>query len=103
VSDEREGESVQGNAACAQVVLHKGRQTESYYIVRRDVCSNIPAWQIVKANGISTQMNLEKFACGQYMYNLINRDKELSKQVIIWVDRLNATHENAPMTGQSDS
>ena len=44
--------------------------------VRYIACSNIPAWQIVKANAISTQMNLERFACGQYLYNLINRDIE---------------------------
>ena len=44
--------------------------------VRYIGCSNIPAWQIVKANAVSTQMNLEKFSCGQYMYNLINRDIE---------------------------
>jgi aryl-alcohol dehydrogenase-like predicted oxidoreductase len=39
-------------------------------------CSNIFAWQILKANGISALLNLEKFVCGQYMYNLINRDAE---------------------------
>ena len=39
-------------------------------------CSNLPAWQFVKANAVSQQMNLEKFVCGQYMYNLINRDIE---------------------------
>jgi len=44
--------------------------------VRYIGCSNLPAWQIVKANAVSTRMNLEKFACGQYMYNLINRDIE---------------------------
>ena len=45
--------------------------------VRYIGCSNLPAWQIVKANAVSTQMNLEKFACGQYMYNLINRGIEI--------------------------
>lgn len=44
--------------------------------VRYIGCSNLPAWQIVKANGVGTQMNLEKFSCGQYMYNLLNRDVE---------------------------
>ncbi len=39
-------------------------------------CSNIFAWQILKANGISALLNLEKLVCGQYMYNLINRDAE---------------------------
>lgn len=44
--------------------------------VRYVGCSNLPSWQIVKANAVSRQMNLEKFTCGQYMYNLINRDIE---------------------------
>ena len=39
-------------------------------------CSNIFAWQILKANGISAKLNLEKLVCGQYMYNLINREAE---------------------------
>jgi aryl-alcohol dehydrogenase-like predicted oxidoreductase len=39
-------------------------------------CSNLPSWQIVKANAVSARLNLEPFACGQYMYNLINRDIE---------------------------
>ncbi len=39
-------------------------------------CSNIFAWQILKANGISALLNLEKLTCGQYLYNLINREAE---------------------------
>ena len=39
-------------------------------------CSNIFAWQILKANGISALLNLEKFTCGQYLYNFINREAE---------------------------
>jgi aryl-alcohol dehydrogenase-like predicted oxidoreductase len=39
-------------------------------------CSNIFAWQILKANGISALLNLEKLVCGQYLYNLINREAE---------------------------
>jgi len=44
--------------------------------VRYIGCSNLPAWHIVKANAVSARMNLETFACGQYMYNLINREIE---------------------------
>jgi aryl-alcohol dehydrogenase-like predicted oxidoreductase len=43
-------------------------------------CSNIFAWQIAKATGISARMNLEKLAAGQYLYNLIHR--ELEREVI---------------------
>lgn len=39
-------------------------------------CSNIFAWQILKANGISGLFGLEKLVCGQYLYNLINREAE---------------------------
>jgi len=39
-------------------------------------CSNIFAWQILKANGISALFNLETLTCGQYLYNLINREAE---------------------------
>ncbi len=39
-------------------------------------CSNIFAWQILKANGISALYNLERLSCGQYLYNLINREAE---------------------------
>jgi aryl-alcohol dehydrogenase-like predicted oxidoreductase len=39
-------------------------------------CSNIFAWQILKANGISALFNLEKLTCGQYLYNLIIREAE---------------------------
>jgi len=39
-------------------------------------CSNLFAWQILKANGISALYNLEKLVCGQYLYNLINREAE---------------------------
>jgi len=39
-------------------------------------CSNLHAWQILKANGISRLMNLEPLVCGQYQYNLIIRDVE---------------------------
>jgi len=44
--------------------------------VRYIGCSNLPAWQIVKANAVSARLNLETFVCGQYRYNLINRDLE---------------------------
>jgi aryl-alcohol dehydrogenase-like predicted oxidoreductase len=39
-------------------------------------CSNLFAWQMVKANGISERMNLEKLVVGQYLYNLIHREPE---------------------------
>jgi aryl-alcohol dehydrogenase-like predicted oxidoreductase len=44
--------------------------------VRYIGCSNLYAWQVLKANGISSCMNLEKLCCGQYLYNLIVRDVE---------------------------
>jgi aryl-alcohol dehydrogenase-like predicted oxidoreductase len=44
--------------------------------VRYVGCSNLYAWQVLKANGISTFMNLERLCCGQYLYNLIVRDVE---------------------------
>jgi aryl-alcohol dehydrogenase-like predicted oxidoreductase len=44
--------------------------------VRYVGCSNLHAWQILKANGISSLMNLEPLICGQYQYNLIIRDVE---------------------------
>jgi aryl-alcohol dehydrogenase-like predicted oxidoreductase len=44
--------------------------------VRYVGCSNLHAWQIMKANGISRLMNLEPLVCGQYQYNLIIRDVE---------------------------
>ncbi len=44
--------------------------------VRYVGCSNLYAWQVLKANGISSCMNLEKLCCGQYLYNLIVRDVE---------------------------
>lgn len=44
--------------------------------VRYIGCSNFFSWQILKANGIGDRMNLEKFVCGQYMYNLVNREVE---------------------------
>jgi len=39
-------------------------------------CSNLFAWQILKANGISALLNLDKLVCGQYLYNLIYREAE---------------------------
>jgi aryl-alcohol dehydrogenase-like predicted oxidoreductase len=44
--------------------------------VRYIGCSNLFAWQILKANGISLLHHLETFSCGQYLYNLVNRDAE---------------------------
>ena len=45
-------------------------------LVRYIGCSNLFAWQLVKANGIAAKLNLETFCSGQYMYNLIRRDVE---------------------------
>ena len=44
--------------------------------VRYIGCSNFWGWQVLKANGISDRMNLERFACGQYPYNLLDRTFE---------------------------
>ena len=45
-------------------------------LVRYIGCSNLFAWQFVKANGISARLNLHRFCSGQYMYNVIQRDIE---------------------------
>jgi aryl-alcohol dehydrogenase-like predicted oxidoreductase len=39
-------------------------------------CSNLYGWQIVKANAVATQMNLEKLVSAQHFYNLVRRDVE---------------------------
>ncbi len=39
-------------------------------------CSNLYAWQLMKANGIAALHGFEKFVSGQYLYNLIRRDIE---------------------------
>lgn len=44
--------------------------------VRYIGCSNLHAWQIVKANGISAQFGLEKYISAQHLYNMILRDVE---------------------------
>lgn len=44
--------------------------------VRYIGCSNLFAWQIVKANGAAERMGLERLVSGQYLYNLIIRDVE---------------------------
>jgi aryl-alcohol dehydrogenase-like predicted oxidoreductase len=44
--------------------------------VRYVGCSNLFSWQILKANGIGSVMQLEPLICGQYQYNLIVRDVE---------------------------
>lgn len=38
--------------------------------------SNMFAWQIAKASGISARMNLEHLVAGQYLYNLVHREPE---------------------------
>jgi len=44
--------------------------------VRYVGCSNFWGWQVLKANGISERMHLERFACGQYPHNLLDRTAE---------------------------
>jgi aryl-alcohol dehydrogenase-like predicted oxidoreductase len=44
--------------------------------VRYIGCSNLFAWQIVKANAAAQMALGSRFACGQYLYNLIVRDVE---------------------------
>ena len=44
--------------------------------VRYIGCSNLTAWQIVKANGISARQNLESFVTLQAYYSLAGRDIE---------------------------
>jgi len=45
-------------------------------LVRYIGCSNLFAWQFVKANGVGVHQGLERFCSGQYLYNLIQRDVE---------------------------
>jgi aryl-alcohol dehydrogenase-like predicted oxidoreductase len=44
--------------------------------VRYIGCSNLYAWQVLKANGVSALLGLEKLCCGQFLYNLVVRDVE---------------------------
>ena len=44
--------------------------------IRYAGCSNLYAWQIMKANGAAERRGFEKFVSGQYLYNLIRRDIE---------------------------
>ncbi|MBD3347415.1 MAG: aldo/keto reductase [Chitinivibrionales bacterium] len=44
--------------------------------VRYIGCSNLYAWQIVKATGIARSRGYEQFRCAQHLYNLIIRDVE---------------------------
>lgn len=39
-------------------------------------CSNLYAWQLMKANGIAALRGFEPFVSGQYLYNLVRRDIE---------------------------
>lgn len=48
------------------------RQGKARYIG----CSNLYAWQIMKANGVAERLGLERFVSGQYLYNLVVRDVE---------------------------
>ena len=44
--------------------------------VRYIGCSNLYAWQLVKMNSVCHRLNLNRLACGQYLYNLVIRDIE---------------------------
>ena len=44
--------------------------------VRYIGCSNFAAWQMAKANGISSQQHLEYFVSSQSQYNLLSRELE---------------------------
>ena len=44
--------------------------------VRYIGCSNLPAWQLMKALGISRDQRLERFRCTQSYYSLVGRDLE---------------------------
>ena len=44
--------------------------------VRYIGCSNLPAWQLMKALGISTRQGLERFRCTQSYYSLGGRELE---------------------------
>jgi aryl-alcohol dehydrogenase-like predicted oxidoreductase len=48
--------------------------------VRYIGCSNLPAWQLMKALGISEAKGLERFQCTQSYYSLVGR--ELERDVI---------------------
>ena len=39
-------------------------------------CSNLYAWQIVKANAIADRCGLQRFVSAQHLYNLVRRDVE---------------------------
>jgi aryl-alcohol dehydrogenase-like predicted oxidoreductase len=45
--------------------------------VRYIGCSNFYAWQVVEGLWISDRRNLERFACLQSLYNVVNRDLEV--------------------------
>jgi aryl-alcohol dehydrogenase-like predicted oxidoreductase len=48
--------------------------------VRYLACSNLFAWQVAKACGVSAKMDLEPLIAGQYIYSLVHR--ELEREVI---------------------
>ena len=39
-------------------------------------CSNLFAWQVAKAQGVSQRMDLEPLTAGQYIYSLVHRELE---------------------------
>jgi aryl-alcohol dehydrogenase-like predicted oxidoreductase len=49
------------------------RSGKVYYVA----CSNFRAWRLMEALGLSARLGLEKFACIQPLYNIVNRDIEV--------------------------
>ena len=45
--------------------------------VRYIACSNFDAWRVCEGLSVSERMNLERFACVQPLYNIVNRDIEV--------------------------
>jgi aryl-alcohol dehydrogenase-like predicted oxidoreductase len=45
--------------------------------VRYTGCSNFRAWRLCEALWVSDKLNLERFACVQPLYNIVNRDIEV--------------------------
>ena len=44
--------------------------------VRYIGCSNLPAWQLMKALAVSREQHLERYRCSQSYYSLVGRDLE---------------------------
>lgn len=51
-------------------MIHSGK-------VRYVACSNFRAWRLCEALWVSDKLNLNRFACVQPLYNIVNRDIEI--------------------------